>query len=107
MTSELTAVECLRTIDRLRVGGLDPADVVARRTEVFRALRAVEVLGLSRMLLDRAANPLPSPVNTLDALHLVSAQLWREQSDRDCTFATHDVELGKAAAALGFPVIGL
>lgn len=107
VTSQLTTVECLRSLDRLQLRGVGGASIVTKRAELFRLLHSAETIELTRVVLERAANPLPSPVNTLDALHLVSAQLWREQTDSDCTFATHDAELGRAAAAVGFPVIGL
>ena len=35
-----------------------------------------------------------------------TAQLWVEYTDRDLTFLTHDRQLGFAARALGFQVMG-
>jgi len=46
-------------------------------------------------------------VKSLDALHLASAQLLREREAHDLVFATHDRQLGRLAALLDFPVIGL
>ena len=40
------------------------------------------------------------------AVHLATAQLWVEYTDRDLTFLTHDRQLGFAARALGLQVMG-
>ena len=52
----------------------------------------------------RAAEPFPTLVRTLDAIHLASALLAREQIP-DLRFATHDDELGLAARAVGFDLL--
>jgi hypothetical protein len=46
----------------------------------------------------------------LDALHLATAMLYRTTQSRDerpILFATHDVQLAKAAKAMLFDVIGV
>jgi hypothetical protein len=45
---------------------------------------------------------MPTVVRTLDALHLASALLLREQQNEAPLFATHDVQQSVAARALGF-----
>ena len=107
-TSALTEVECLRTLDRLhaqrRIGADDLAN---RRGAIFDLLEAVEVVDLAAPVLRRAAEPFPTPLGTLDALHLATALLWRERHARGgATFATHDEELARAARACGLDVIG-
>ncbi len=52
----------------------------------------------------RAAEPLPTTLGTLDALHLASALLVRA-SDLELAFATHDLELAIAAGAMGFEIL--
>lgn len=56
-------------------------------------------------VLVRAADPFPTPLGTLDALHLASALLVREEVP-DVMLATHDERLATAAVAMGFGVHG-
>jgi len=107
VTSRLVEVECLRTLDRLRLAaGLDDDEVAARREAVFRLLDALSVIELSRPVLARASQPMPTTLGTLDAIHLASALLWAEQSDAPLVMATHDQLLATAARASGLRVIG-
>ncbi len=55
--------------------------------------------------LERAAEPFPTLLGSLDAIHLASALLARTLVD-DLGFATHDEELATAARAMGFRVLG-
>ena len=57
-------------------------------------------------VLARAAQPLPTELGTLDAIHLATALLWREHARTDVVMATHDVALATAARAHGFTVVG-
>ena len=108
LTSELTRVECLRTIDRLRLRhGLDAVLVTGRLGVLERALMDLALVDLDREVLQRAAQPSTQPLGTLDALHLSTALLWRERNGPLEVFATHDAELGRAARAAGFAVLGL
>jgi predicted nucleic acid-binding protein len=107
VASALVEVECLRTLDRLRIrADLTDRDIAARRQAVFQLLQAMEVVEPTRPILSRAAQPLPTGLGTLDAIHLATAILWRE-SEADLVMATHDMALGLAARASGFPVIGV
>ena len=108
LTSAVTEVECLRVVDASRVRGLlTEEESVGRRSLVFTQLRRMRRLGVSRSVLTRAGQTLSLPVKTLDAIHLATALQWRERRAPDLVFATHDRQLGRAATALGFPVIGV
>lgn len=108
VTSGLLEVECLRTLDRLRLlGHLSAEDVAVRREAVFRVLDALEVVALSPTVLHRAAQPMPAPLGTLDAMHLATAELWREPHGRDLVMATHDHALALAARGNGMRVVGV
>lgn len=107
VASALVEVECLRTLDRLRLAEGLREEVLARRREtVYRILETLEVVDPTRPILTRAAQPLPVVLGTLDAIHLATALAWRETTDTDPVFATHDARLATAARALGLRVIG-
>lgn len=107
VASALVEVECLRTLDRLRLAeGLNDAEIAARRETVFRLLEAIEVVELTRPILSRAAQPLPTALGTLDAIHLATALLWKERTKADLVMATHDEGLATASRASGLRVIG-
>jgi predicted nucleic acid-binding protein len=108
VASGLVEVECLRTLDRLRVAGkLSSDDVAVRRETVFRVLEGLELVELTRAVLRRAAQPMPSPLGTLDAIHLATAEMWREAKQKELLVATHDQALALAARASGFRVAGV
>jgi predicted nucleic acid-binding protein len=107
VTSALAEVECLRTVDRLRIReGLDDRRSSILRESVFRLLEGVELVEVSRAVLLRASHPLPTALSTLDAIHLATAVLWREKAAEAMTFATHDRALATAARAIGFAILG-
>ena len=108
IASALLEVECLRTLDRLRLlEGIKEEEIARRREAVYRIVEAITVIEPTRPVLARAAQPFPVVLGTLDAIHLATALLWRERSDTDLAMATHDAALGLAARAVGFRVIGL
>src|SRR5437667_302406 len=97
------------------------AELKARLSEHLRAVRrgrtltvldrdrpveSLEVVEVTAPVLARAAQPLPTELGTLDAIHLATALLWREHSGSDIVMATHDVALATAARACGLTVVG-
>lgn len=105
VSSELVRLECLRTIDRARVRlGLEDSEVARRRAYVFEAIAAFNLVTIDRAVLERAAEPFPTTVGSLDGIHLASALLARSRFD-DLAFATHDQELAQAATAAGFAIL--
>lgn len=106
--SGLVEVECLRTLDRLRLNGiLSDEQLATRRETVYRLMEEMEMVEPTTVVLRRASQPLPTPLGTLDAIHLATAILWRELRNEELTIATHDRALGTAARATGFKVIGI
>jgi len=107
VSSELIRLECLRTIDRARVRlGLDDRRIADYRADVLEAIDAFSLVALDSVVLERAAEPFPTALGSLDAIHLASALLARD-SVEGLVFATHDDELGMAARATGFRVHGV
>ncbi len=108
VASALVQVECLRTLDRLRLrAGLSDEDLAERRQTVFRIIDETEVVAPSMVVLDRAARPFPTELGTLDAIHLATALVWQEAREEEIVMATHDRALGTAAQASGLRVVGL
>lgn len=107
VASALAEVECLRTLDRLsRAGSLTADELAVRRTAIYGLFEGVEVVDVGRSVLRRASEPFPTPLGTLDAIHLSTALAWRDTHDEVLTVATHDKALALAARAVGLPVIG-
>jgi predicted nucleic acid-binding protein len=108
VASALVEVECLRTLDRLkRQEGISDADLAVRREAVLRLIEEIETVDLTRPVLARASQPLPTALGTLDAIHLATALLWQEKERKDLVMATHDTALGIAARACGLRVVGV
>lgn len=107
VASALVEVECLRTIDRLRIErNLSDREIVTRREHVFLHLEKLDVVEMTQTVLARAAQPFPTSLGTLDAIHLATALLWKETTGAELVMATHDESLAVAARASGMHVIG-
>jgi uncharacterized protein len=108
VSSELLAVESLRTIDRLRLqGDLSVEEAASRREIATEWLEAVDLVLLQRSILARASEPFPTPLGTLDALHLATALVWRDRMHQPLVMATHDRDLALAARSFGLDVRGV
>lgn len=107
VSSDVLKVECFRTIDRLRHHLRLSDKEIAERLELFHtAIRSIRFVRLDSEILERASQPFPTVIRTLDALHLSTAILWKHQEGEPITFLTHDQQLGQAAKAMGFEVLG-
>jgi predicted nucleic acid-binding protein len=107
VSSELIRVECLRTIDRARIRlRLDDSAVARHRSDVLELIERMTLVRVDASVLARAADPFPTTLGSLDAIHLASASLARDQVE-GMRLATHDTELATAALAMGFQVDGL
>ncbi len=67
--------------------------------------RVPGLVELDEVVLERAAQPMPTELGTLDAC--ISPLLWQEMLRGDLIMATRDTALGLAARAHGVPVVGL
>ena len=107
ISSELLSVESLRTIDRLRLqGALSAEEAASRRATATEWLEAVDLVLLQRPVLARASEPFPTPLGTLDAVHLATALVWRDRMRQALVMATHDRDLALAARSFGIEVLG-
>src|SRR5687768_4407540 len=108
VASEISQLECLRALDRMRLAkGLPEEHVALARRGVLQMLAGLTIVRVDPVVLEFAGRALPVPLRTLDAIHLASAVLWRDAEDPDLVMATHDRSLGSAPRAFGLEVIGL
>ena len=108
VSSALVMTESLRALDRLRLrAGLPDTEVASRRATILQLIASLELVEIDAVVLDRAAQPMPTELGTLDAIHLATALLWKDMSRLELVMATHDTALGLAARAHGMPVVGV
>jgi predicted nucleic acid-binding protein len=108
VSSALVTSESLRTLDRLRLRArLSDVEVATRRAAILSLVASLELVELDAAILDRAAQPMPIELGSLDAIHLSTALLWKEMTGTQIAMATHDEALGLSAKAHGLSVIGL
>jgi len=88
--------------NRLHARGLSVSHAEPARLLLSR----LAFLELARPILARALEPFPTPVRTLDALHLASAAFLR-QAEQPVRVASYDTRLLTAARALRLDVIEL
>ena len=105
--SALLRVEALRTIDRLRLEGfVNDTQRVELHQQLNDLCDSLYLVAFSDAVLERASQPLPTVLGTLDALHLATAQLLRQEGI-ELTLATHDERLALAARSVGLPTLGV
>ena len=108
VSSALVMTESLRTLDRLRHrANLADPEVASRRATILRLVASLELVEIDATVLERAAQPMPTELGTLDAIHLATALLWKEMTRVDLVMATHDGALALGAQAHGLPVVGV
>jgi predicted nucleic acid-binding protein len=107
VSSALILTESLRTLDRARLrADLSDLEVAHRRSTILALIDSLELVEIDSVVLDRAAQPMPTELGTLDAIHLASALLWKDATGIEPVMATHDAALGLAAQAHGLKVLG-
>lgn len=107
VSSAIAPVELASALRRRRENGDLTAPGLAAIEARMRRERTEWVLRvLDDLVLDRAEQVGRSvPVRTLDALHLASAVVFREESGYDAPFITADERQRRAAVALGLHVV--
>lgn len=79
---------------------------ISHSTGARELLDRVSLVELAPVALERALDPFPSPIRTLDALHLASAVFLRSQGE-EIVIASYDGRLVTAARELNFPIAEL
>jgi predicted nucleic acid-binding protein len=108
VSSALITHRGLRTLDRLRIrANLADSEVASRRATVLKLIASLDIVEITSPVLERAAQPMPTELGTLDAIHLSTALLWKEFEGLELIMATHDHALAMAAHAHGLAAIGI
>jgi predicted nucleic acid-binding protein len=108
VASALVLTESLRTLDRLRLrANLSDAEVASRRGTILELIGSLDLVEIDAAVLERAAQPMPTELGTLDAIHLATALLWKEMTQEALVMATHDGALALGAQAHGLSVVGI
>lgn len=83
---------------------LHAANLAGSHADIARLLLArLAWLELNPKVLERALQPFPVPVRTLDALHLASISFLREHG-KDVVLATYDKRMALVAGAMHIPI---
>ncbi len=107
-SSELLRVECNRTLYRLRLEGKISDETLSDYQEVFSDfIKTINIIELNAAVLERSAGPFQTIVGSLDAIHLSTALLWKDERQEDVVMLTHDAQLAVAARAAGLMVAGV
>src|SRR5215467_8849157 len=73
VSSTLLLTESFRTLDRLRLRrSIADAELAERRQTILTIVRSFQLIEIDPVVLDRAAQPMPTELGTLDAIHLAS-----------------------------------
>jgi predicted nucleic acid-binding protein len=105
-SSQLVDVEVRRTLLRYHTEHVLSAASFARRVNEWNLVRdSIDLIPISNGIMQRAAEPFPTLIKTLDAIHLATAIGWAGQTQEPVIILTHDRPLGIAASACGFPVV--
>lgn len=99
VSSRLLEYEAWTRINRRGLGA-------SHGDELRSLLGRLALLELAPLVLARALEPFPTPVRTLDALHLASIESLRALGQRP-VLATYDHCLAEAARALAIPLADL
>lgn len=105
--NEILKIECFRSVERIRHDlSLNDDEIAERHAALYKIIRSLHIIKFNDFILQRACESFPITLKTLDAIHLSTAILWRQQEKKEILFLTHDVQLFKAARALGFEALG-
>lgn len=106
LTSEITTIECERTLVRVAHSGTIRHDEASAHRETLRAIAAHwSVLPLGAEIAERARRPFPAePVRTLDAIHLASLVVARAIAP-DVRVLSLDRRIRRNASELGFELV--
>ena len=106
--SQLTRLECRRTLHRLRLENrLDDTGHATLTSKLQLLLESIDLVDISPGIVERAETNWGAILGSLDSLHLATALLYRENAKKPMRIATHDKALANAARIQQFEVTGI
>ena len=101
VSSELIEIECRRVLHRCRLAGeLTDETLTVARERLDEVLAGIDLLEMSMQIKQRAMDPFPVNVRTLDALHVATALMVGEDAGGVALFS-HDEGMNRCARSLG------
>ena len=101
VSSELIEIECRRVLHRCRLAGeFDDEALALARERLDAVLSGIDLLELSAQIKQRAMDPFPVHVRTLDALHIATVLAVAADAGGTALFS-HDKGMNVCARSLG------
>ena len=101
VSSELIEIECRRVLNRCRLAGeFDDEALALARERLDAVLSGIDLLELSAQIKQRAMDPFPVHVRTLDALHIATVLAVAADAGGTALFS-HDRGMNVCARSLG------
>ena len=101
VSSELLEIECRRVLHRYRLAGeLTDEGLAVARERLDVVLGGVDLLEMTKPIKQRAMDPFPVNVRTLDALHIATALMVADTTEGLSLFS-HDRGMNLCARSLG------
>ncbi len=107
-TSEITEIECMRALNRVKFEQqISEDELVERYQELNHRYRGFEIIKMNPDVLKRTKEAFPISVKTLDAIHLSSLLITKAAifPNAQWTFISHDQKQNNAALALGLEIL--
>lgn len=100
-TSVITAIECLRVLDRWRLTReVSETQLVDARLLCRQILSGLRVVMMDEHVAQLAAQSFPIAIKSLDAIHLATALMLNQQGSKRVKIITHDAKLALAARSM-------
>ena len=108
-SSLICRVEFYRTVDRLRLEArINDEERTLLHRQFNILLESLYRIPLTESILSRAAEPFPTIIGSLDAIHLASAlSVAHPERKSQFLFLTHDIQLARTAETAGYQVGGI
>lgn len=101
VSSELIEIECRRVLHRYRLAGeLTDESMASARERLDAVLSGLDLLEMTKPIKQRAMDPFPVTVRTLDAMHIATALMVADETD-GLTLFSHDRGMNLCARSLG------
>ena len=101
VSSELIEIECRRVLHCCRLAGeLTDESLAAARERLDAVLAGMDLLEMTKQIKQRAMDPFPVIIRTLDALHVSTALMVADTVDEIALFS-HDRGMNLCARSLG------